>query len=134
MKVLRDFSILLLAAGCAGCDPISKTQVSIDSPTAMGMDCALRALGEGGLASQASEDQDMAVRAGEIYMGLHARRDGYDIYVSRVGKPHSCAEIEQFAPYMRRAVKTISAQCSGTTSPKIAAVLANTGCGIRVDG
>jgi hypothetical protein len=134
MRVFRDLSIVLLAAGCVGCDPISKTQVSIDSPTAMGMDCALRALGEGGVDTKDSEGQDMAVRAGETYMGLHARQDGYDIYVSKVGKPHSCVEIERFAPYMRRAVNAISAQCSGSTSPKITAMLANTGCGIRVDG
>ena len=134
MKVFRVFSILLLVAGCAGCDPISKTQVSIDSPTAMGMDCALRAIGEGGADTKDSEDKDVSVQAGEIYMGLHARQDGYDLYVSKVGKPHSCLEIEQFAPYMRRAVRAISTQCSGSTSPKITAVLGNTGCGTRVDG
>ena len=134
MRVFRNFSILLLAAGCAGCDPISKTQVSIDSPTAMGMDCALRALGEGGVDTKDSKNQDVPVPAGEISMGLHARQDGYDIYVSKVGQPHSCVEIERFAPYMRRAVKSISAQCSGSTPPQITTVLGNTGCKTRVDG
>jgi len=134
MQVIRFLLIVLLAIGCAGCDPISKTQVAIDSPTAMGVDCAVRALRANGFSLKGAEGPDVAVQAGDIFMGLHARQGGYDIYVSKVGKPNTCAEIEQFAPYMKRAVKVISTQCSGQTSPTTRVDLPREDCGIRVDG
>lgn len=136
MRVTKSLLAFLFATGCASCDSISNTQVSIDSPTAMGMDCAVDALRENGLMikdAEGREGSDVVVHAGASYMGLHAREDGYDIYISKVGTPNTCAELEQFAPHMRRAVKAISANCSGTTPPTTMIELPRTDCGIRVD-
>lgn len=127
--------MLLLAGGCAGCDPVSKINVAIDSPTTKGMDCAIQALRAEGLSTSDVENtQDVTVQAGSIYMGLHARHGGYDIYTSRVGNPHTCTEIERFSPYMRRAVKAVSALCSGPTPPIIKVKFPAERCGVRVDG
>ena len=137
MRVIRRFVMLALVVACAGCDPVYKSQVAIDSPTAKGIDCAVQALHAEGLSvnnSEGSSSSHLAIEAGDIYMGLHARKGGYDIYVSRVGKPDTCAEIRQFAPYMRRAVKAISTQCSGSTSPTIQVDLSDKNCEVRVDG
>ena len=135
MKGFPVVAIVLLASTCLGCDPISETRVEIDSPTARGMSCAVEALRRAGFDAEGfPEESHVPVQSGDIYMGLRVRRGGYELYVSKVGKPHTCGEIQKFSAHMRRASQVIVTQCSGSAPPKISVEIPAKNCSVRVDG
>jgi hypothetical protein len=119
--------------GCTACERGSLTQVSINSPTAGGMDCAVRALrGNDFYVEWTEADADATVQAEAASMGLRARQGGFDVYVLKLGTPNTCADIQQFAPDMRRAVEAISSQCSGATLPTHGTAIPVRDCDVRL--